>query len=308
MFDYFPYGKKLRSYAAENEKYINTHHERDGETGLTYAGARFVDHDIGRFLSLDPKASDLPAWSSYNYLVGNPIMFVDPDGQFPITFQIRSFAPFKRFGMKIWHGDDRGFSADPNASYRTSVHVDYETDDQSSNVRDGASLSVSAYGAISISETASTNYSNGNNIKVHSYGDNDALIPPAPGTPPGSNPDWGGPTWDIDMHSDLTVNLLEDGSSQILQISGSVVGDGFPSGEALVQDAAGNSVLLGVSAAQANGFVGPFMTLAGDNKREMISIDVSIVVNGDGVFQGVKSGDQIISIEDWNKQFEEQKP
>jgi RHS repeat-associated protein len=48
-----------------------------------YRGARFYDSDIARFLSLDPLAVDFPEWSDYNYVLGNPLMFTDPDGRSP---------------------------------------------------------------------------------------------------------------------------------------------------------------------------------------------------------------------------------
>jgi hypothetical protein len=35
------------------------------------------------FLSLDPLAAKFPEWSDYNYVLGNPVMFVDPDGRSP---------------------------------------------------------------------------------------------------------------------------------------------------------------------------------------------------------------------------------
>ena len=81
VYDYFPYGKILRSYEAENEKYLTTHHERDDETGFDYRGARFYDSDVARFLSLDPWADKYPEWSDYNYVLGNPIRIVDPTGK-----------------------------------------------------------------------------------------------------------------------------------------------------------------------------------------------------------------------------------
>jgi uncharacterized protein RhaS with RHS repeats len=39
------------------------------------------DSEIGRFLGVDPLASNYPAWSPYNYVLGNPISKVDPDGR-----------------------------------------------------------------------------------------------------------------------------------------------------------------------------------------------------------------------------------
>jgi RHS repeat-associated protein len=83
VMDYFPYGKILRQYIKTTERYVTTGHERDAETGLDYRGARFYDADVARFLSLDPLAAEFPAWSDYNYVLGNPVMFIDPDGKAP---------------------------------------------------------------------------------------------------------------------------------------------------------------------------------------------------------------------------------
>jgi len=82
--DYYPYGKILREYhAGQIEKYQTTQHERDLETGLDYRGARFYDSDVARFLSLDPLAADFVSWSAYNYVLSNPVRFIDPDGKAP---------------------------------------------------------------------------------------------------------------------------------------------------------------------------------------------------------------------------------
>ncbi len=83
ILDYYPYGKTLREINFHRERYQTTYHQRDEETGLDYRGARFYDADIGRFLSVDPLAGDLAAWSPYNYVLGNPISLIDPDGRFP---------------------------------------------------------------------------------------------------------------------------------------------------------------------------------------------------------------------------------
>ena len=77
--NYSPYGKVLRAFGNQ-EKYLTTQHERDRETGLDYRGARYYDSDVARFLSVDPLAADYVSWSTYNYVMGNPVMFIDPSG------------------------------------------------------------------------------------------------------------------------------------------------------------------------------------------------------------------------------------
>jgi RHS repeat-associated protein len=78
------YSKILRQFIKTPGKYVITGHERDVETGLDYRGARFYDSNVARFLSLDPLAAEFAEWSAYNYVLGNPVMFVDPDGKAPI--------------------------------------------------------------------------------------------------------------------------------------------------------------------------------------------------------------------------------
>ncbi len=84
VVDYYPYGKVVREFVeGEKERYLTTQHERDEETGLDYRGARYYDHEVARFLSTDPWQDKYPAWSTYNYCLGNPIKFIDPNGKGP---------------------------------------------------------------------------------------------------------------------------------------------------------------------------------------------------------------------------------
>ncbi|MDD2964220.1 MAG: RHS repeat-associated core domain-containing protein [Bacteroidales bacterium] len=52
----------------------------DTETGLYYYGARYYDPRGSLWLSVDPMMEKYAGWSPYNYTVGNPVVFVDPDG------------------------------------------------------------------------------------------------------------------------------------------------------------------------------------------------------------------------------------
>ena len=51
-------------------------------------GARWYHPGVGRFLGVDPLAADYASWSPYNYVLGNPISLVDPDGRAPEDYPI----------------------------------------------------------------------------------------------------------------------------------------------------------------------------------------------------------------------------
>ncbi len=64
-----------------------TGHELDATTGLTYAKARFLDTEVGRFLSEDPilgEATTPPSLHRYLYAYGNPTFYVDPTGRLTV--------------------------------------------------------------------------------------------------------------------------------------------------------------------------------------------------------------------------------
>ncbi|MCE1189685.1 MAG: RHS repeat-associated core domain-containing protein [Ignavibacteria bacterium] len=55
--------------------------EKDAETGLHYFGARYYDSELGRWMSIDPKADQYSGWSPYNYCTNNTLGNIDPDGE-----------------------------------------------------------------------------------------------------------------------------------------------------------------------------------------------------------------------------------
>ena len=66
---------------ASSAKQDDTGHERDAETSLHYAGARYYMSALGRWPSPDPLADKYPAHSPFTYTLNNPINAVDPDGR-----------------------------------------------------------------------------------------------------------------------------------------------------------------------------------------------------------------------------------
>ena len=85
FYHYFPYGRHIAKWEASsnNTNYQFTGQERDHELDWDYFIARNYDYDAGRFFGVDALKNDYPAWSSYNYVMGNPIMMTDPLGLSP---------------------------------------------------------------------------------------------------------------------------------------------------------------------------------------------------------------------------------
>ena len=83
--DYKPYGEKIRNEpASSSNSRAYTGHPHDNDTGLTYAGARYYDPVVGRFMAIDPKGfgeGNLQSFNRYNYANNNPYKYVDPDGR-----------------------------------------------------------------------------------------------------------------------------------------------------------------------------------------------------------------------------------
>ena len=79
--DYYPFGKEARSSVSVNKPRENfTGHQLDGESSLIYAGARYYNQDIGKWLGVDPMSNKRMSVSPYNYCRNNPIFNTDPDG------------------------------------------------------------------------------------------------------------------------------------------------------------------------------------------------------------------------------------
>jgi len=85
--DYHPFGEEIArtGYGSDNIRKQFTSYERDGETGLDYAQARYFAHGYGRFSSPDRlmaigRASSPQTWNRYSYVGNNPLVFTDPTG------------------------------------------------------------------------------------------------------------------------------------------------------------------------------------------------------------------------------------
>ena len=88
LYQYDAWGKLRRQAGSSWNRFGFTGYERDEETGLYYAKARYYDPEVGRFLSHDPQDGDLttpPSLHKYLYAYGNPTVYVDPTGEYVET-------------------------------------------------------------------------------------------------------------------------------------------------------------------------------------------------------------------------------
>jgi len=80
---YKPFGATV-GVSGTDQKWKYTGEMLDSTTGLYYIGARYMDPELGRFISLDPNSGTLSEPQSINryvYCVNNPLRFTDPTGR-----------------------------------------------------------------------------------------------------------------------------------------------------------------------------------------------------------------------------------
>jgi RHS repeat-associated protein len=78
-----PYGQEMTSQTTCQQNYKFTGYERDAETGLDYAFARYYNSRLGRFMSPDPMGGGLgdpQSLNRYAYVGNSPLGSVDPTG------------------------------------------------------------------------------------------------------------------------------------------------------------------------------------------------------------------------------------
>ena len=133
--NYDPYGGAINK-TIDGVGY--TGHVMDPVTGLTYMQQRYYDPTIGRFLSVDPIASDTTnGWNfnRYNYAANNPFRFTDPDGRqvssnlnLPNSPEFRAADRYQNAEGELsvsGHGDNRGIWDDRSRVGRTPEGRDH---------------------------------------------------------------------------------------------------------------------------------------------------------------------------------------
>jgi RHS repeat-associated protein len=86
--DFMPFGEEIAraNYGSDSVRQKFAGYERDNESSLDFAKARYHNHNLGRFQSPDPiiisrkRIRNPQLWDSYSYASNNPLKFTDPDG------------------------------------------------------------------------------------------------------------------------------------------------------------------------------------------------------------------------------------
>jgi RHS repeat-associated protein len=97
LFLYNAWGESLHHWSSSSTNswsspYRLNSKELDSETGMHYYGARYHHPKLSVWMSVDPKAAEMPSWSPYSFAFNNPIFFIDPDGMKPTPSQAASMA------------------------------------------------------------------------------------------------------------------------------------------------------------------------------------------------------------------------
>ncbi|MCB0517212.1 MAG: RHS repeat-associated core domain-containing protein [Chitinophagales bacterium] len=178
--NYYPYGLEHKGYNDANGdafyRYQYNNKELNPQLGLNWYdyGARFYDPAIARWGSVDPLAENYYSYSPYNYVMGNPILFVDPDGM-DVNFAFKNKETKKEDKANLLRQLNEGLAGYYTASidkkgYLSLIAVkgmDFsEASDQVKGFYDVLNQSVSADGTVKI------NVLNGDdNVVVGSFDD-----------------------------------------------------------------------------------------------------------------------------------------
>ena len=251
-------------------------------------------------LVINPAIDQPQLWNKYSYSLNNPLVFYDPDGKFPYSITIRSFAPPGSFQGTGFNDDRRGFSTDENLSSKISQSFTADPD-------------TAEISGVSTAQTGETTWNgrlprrttpSGNVVGVESgrdaagaesmflqsrfAGSNPFFEFPLPKAPP--------------IVVQAGIVLRENKDAGTLSVAMNLYSKGFPATEAMIADKSGTKVFLAAAPAFGSG-------------KDLIShsgpvwkINMTILINSKGQFQAVAFGGKKYSIDEWNKLFTSKNP
>ena len=302
---YYPFGKAFdgawyNDASASKYKYLYNGKELSEEFDLNFYdyGARWLDPGLGSWWEVDPKAETGRRWSPYTYAFGNPLRFIDPDGMWPWSVNVRSFISGQSAGGGLFYADNRG----PSFTGSSRVYSNFTVDPTNRVVTQPFSQSDRTifYGAMVgptyISPIVDRGSPKGKNENI-TFANNTASFDFSHS---GKDPITFQPlTPALDVHAGLSFN--EDMKKGTLNITGSFTGDQFPSTEAFITDQSGKTKLF-LGAQMEQGGVGD---LYGDNKQPLFNVNMQVNFDNKGNFTGVTQGNTNYSVSDWNKKVQE---
>ncbi|MEF9476880.1 RHS repeat-associated core domain-containing protein [Chryseobacterium sp. 1B4] len=101
--NFYPFGLEFGDYLgtslsiSPNYKYSTQGKEKQQETGWSDYGTRMYMSDIGRWVVPDLLSEKFAGVSTYNYVLNNPIRYVDPDGNAPVDWVLQNIN-----GVSTW--------------------------------------------------------------------------------------------------------------------------------------------------------------------------------------------------------------
>jgi len=275
-------------------------------------------------LTTDPTLgpnSDLPHYNSG--ITPPPVLNVGPNTDIPhynpnggwnnpqgltednsYTIVTRAFAPDSTFGFGF-EGNDRGYSIDIDAESKVTQEIGIDLDEDQAITSFDEYSDETRHRAVPAEIHSPREIPQGQIIHNNVVQDGDRTVLQFGTELDAKNPftDFlGVPAPSIDIFTEYEI--IQDKENNILTIGGTITGDNFPATEALIYDANGQALFLGVGAPPA--LASPLVDLLGENNRPITNFELSVNTDDHGNFISVEADGQAYTIEEWNESFTSQ--